>query len=89
MSNGCGGGGLGGERGGDCGRDLCLKGRGGECHPKKNKKCGLELAQAAAAAETENEEPKDYLACWRTGETVAGVRLNNNTASTTQSERCY
>ncbi len=63
MSNGCGGGGLGGERGGDCGRDLCLKGRGGFRHPKINKNCGLELEQAvvtaaAAAAENENKEPK-------------------------------
>jgi hypothetical protein len=37
------------------------------------------LAKAAAAAE--NEEPKDYLTCRRNGETVAGVKLDNNTAS--------
>jgi hypothetical protein len=43
MRNGCGGGGLGGERGGDCGLDLCLKGRGGVYHPAINKNCGLEL----------------------------------------------
>jgi hypothetical protein len=28
-----------------------------------------------------NEEPKDYLTCRRNGETVAGVKLDNNTAS--------
>jgi hypothetical protein len=89
MGNGCDGGGLGGECGGDCGRDLRLKGCGGlcVCHPKRNENCGLELAKAAATAETENEEPKDYLTCPRNGETVAGVRLNNYTAITTQSER--
>ncbi len=38
MCNRCGGGGLGSERGGDCGRDLRLKGRGGVCHPKRNEK---------------------------------------------------
>jgi hypothetical protein len=61
MSNGCGGGGLSGERGGDCGCDLRLKcrGGGGISHPKINKNCGLELEQAvvtvaAAAAENEN-----------------------------------
>ncbi len=86
MSNRCGGGGLGGERGDDCGRDLCLKGRSGVCHPEINKNCGLELAQAAAAAEMGNEKPKDYLTRRRTGETVAGVILDNNTGSTTQSK---
>ncbi len=87
MSNRCGGSGLGGEHGGYCGRDLCLKGRGGVCHPKRNENCSLELANVAATAETENEEPKDYLTCRPNGETVAGVRLNNYTAITTQSER--
>ncbi len=35
-----GGGSLGGQRGDYCGRDLCLKGRGGFCisHPKRNEK---------------------------------------------------
>ncbi len=42
MCNGRGGGGLGGERGGDCGRDLRLKGLG-VCHPAINKNFGLEL----------------------------------------------
>jgi hypothetical protein len=54
MGDGCDGGGLGGKRGGDCGRDLSLKGCGGigVCHPKKKtRNCGLEFAQAAAAAE--------------------------------------
>jgi hypothetical protein len=119
MGNGCDGGGLGGERGGDCGCDLRLKGCGGlcVCHPKRNENCGLELAKAAAAAETGNEETKglsNLSAKWRncgwsetqqlhsnhntkrtvifltrklTAETVAGVRLDNYTASTTQSER--
>jgi hypothetical protein len=86
MGNGCGGGGLGGERGGNCGHDLCLKGRGGVCHPEINKNCGLELEQAVAAAENESEGSKDYLARRRNGEPVAGVKLNNNTARTTQSE---
>jgi hypothetical protein len=40
------------------------------------------LAKAAATAETENEKPKDYLTRRRNGDTVAGVRLNNNTAIT-------
>jgi hypothetical protein len=116
IGNECDSGGLGGERGGDCGCDLFLKGCGGlcVCHPKRNENCGLELAKAAATAE--NEEPKDYLICrqkWRNcgwsetrqqhskqnkkenkddnsrrnGETVAGVKLDNNTGGTTQSER--
>ncbi len=46
MCNGRGGGGLSGECGGDCGRDLCLKGRGGFCHPAINKNCGQELEWA-------------------------------------------
>ncbi len=33
--------------------------------------------------------PKDYLPCWRSGVTVAGVEFNNNTALTTQSERRF
>ncbi len=54
VSHGCGngGGGLGGQRGDDCRIDLGLKGCGGFRHPKKKRKCGLELGQAAAAAET-------------------------------------
>ncbi len=56
------------QRGGDCGRDLCLKGRGGFSHPKRSKNCGLELEQAAVAAaaavtENENKESKSYLTC--------------------------
>jgi hypothetical protein len=51
MGHGCGGGGLGGERRGDCGSDLRLKGGGGFRHPKIKRKCGLELEQAAAVAE--------------------------------------
>jgi hypothetical protein len=43
MCNGCGGSGLGCERGGDSGGDLSLKGRGGFRHPAK-KMCGLEFA---------------------------------------------
>jgi hypothetical protein len=35
MCNGCGGSGLGCERGGDSGGDLSLKGRGGFRHPAK------------------------------------------------------
>ncbi len=75
------GNGRGGERGGDRDRDLRLKGcgGGGVSHPKRNENCGLELEKAEAAAE--NEEPKDYLTCPRNGETVAGVKLDNNTAS--------
>jgi hypothetical protein len=80
MRNGSDGGGLGGKRGGDCGCDLRLKGCGGLCicHPKRNNKCGLELAKAAAVAES--EKPKDYLTCRRNSEPVAGVKLDNNTA---------
>jgi hypothetical protein len=64
MSNGCGGGGLGGERGGNCGRDLCLI-----CvrHPEINKNCGLELEQATAAAET---KVKNQRTIYPVGETV-------------------
>jgi hypothetical protein len=47
------------------------------------------LEQAAAAAENKNEESKDYLTWRRNGETVAEVKLNNNTARTTQSKRCF
>jgi hypothetical protein len=66
MSYGCSGGGLGGQRGSDCGRDLRLKGRGGFSHPKRNKNYGLELEQAAVdaaatATENETEVSKDYL----------------------------
>jgi hypothetical protein len=71
MGNRSDGGGLGGKRGGDCGRDLGLQGRGGFCvsHPKRNgKKCGLELAQAAATMTT-----KTMSNCGWSG-------LNNNTA---------
>jgi hypothetical protein len=49
---------------------------------KETKNRGLELAKAAATAERKNEKPKDYLTRWRNGDTVAGVRLNNNTAIT-------
>jgi hypothetical protein len=65
VGDGCGGGGLGSQCGGDCNRNLCLKGRGGfgVSHPKRNKNCGLELAKAAATAG--NEEQKDYLTCRR------------------------
>jgi len=49
---------------------------------KETKNGGLELAKAAATAETEHEKPKDYLTRRRNGNTVAGVRLNNNTAIT-------
>jgi hypothetical protein len=55
----CSGGSLGGQRGCDCGRDLCLEGRGGGgiSHPKRNKKCGGEKAvMTAAAAAAENQE---------------------------------
>ncbi len=59
MSHGRGGGRLGGERGGDCGCYLCLKGRcGGSFRHLKRNNGGLELEQAAvvtAAAATENE----------------------------------
>ncbi len=73
MGNGCGGGGLCGERGGNCGCDLRLKGCGSVRHPKRNENCGLELAKAAATAETGDVEPKDYLTCRRNGETVEPV----------------
>jgi hypothetical protein len=69
MGHRRGGGRLGGERGDDSGRDLRLQCCGGlgVSHPKRNKKnCGLELAQAAGAAE--NEEPKEYLICRRNSE---------------------
>jgi len=49
---------------------------------KETKNRGLELAKAAATAETGNEKPKDYLTRRRNGHTGAGVRLNNNTAIT-------
>jgi hypothetical protein len=42
------------------------------------------LAKAAAAAERENEKPKGYPTGQWDGDTVAGVRLNNNTARPTK-----
>ncbi len=61
MSHGCGngGGGLGGQRGDDCRIDLGLKGCGGFRHPKNKRKCGLELEQAAAAAENQRRNTKE------------------------------
>jgi hypothetical protein len=40
-------------------------------------------------AETEHEKPKSYLLCRWNRETVAGVRLDNNTGETKQSERRF
>jgi hypothetical protein len=71
VSHWRGGGRLGGERGGDRGCDLRLQGCGGFSHPKRNNNCGLELEKAAAAAEN----------LWAKRRTVAGVKLDNNTAS--------
>jgi hypothetical protein len=47
------------------------------------------LAKAAAAAETENEKPKDYLTRRRNGDTVAGVQLDNNTAKPTNRTKIF
>ena len=43
VDDGCGGGGLGGQRGDDCRIDLGLQGGGLFRHPKNKRKCGLEL----------------------------------------------
>jgi hypothetical protein len=53
VGDGRGGGGLGSQRGDDCGSDLCLKGRGGFGirHPKNNKNGGLELEEAVMTAD--------------------------------------
>jgi hypothetical protein len=45
--------------------------------------------KAAATAETEHEKPKDYLTRRRNGNTVAGVRLNNNTAITYKANKDF
>jgi hypothetical protein len=56
---------------------------------KETKNHGLELAKAAATAERENEKPKDYPTRRRNGDTVAGVRLNNNTARPTKRTKIF
>jgi hypothetical protein len=45
--------------------------------------------KAAAAAEMENEKPKDYLTRRRNGCTVAGVQLDNNTARPTKRTKIF
>jgi len=47
------------------------------------------LAKAVAAAEMENEKPKDYLTRRRNGDTVAGVQLDNNTAKPTNRTKIF